>query len=346
MDASPAEAALIIKDEFLFYTLNYLFFVIIGICAFPLLIDHFSSAIILLTLALCVIEGFSTLITAKLTSLGRPIMGNVVFFIRSSLWVFPFILFDQFYESYRSVEIILIFWTGGALLSLLFGVYLWRHFPWAAALKAKTQWLELLHKTKTALPLWIAGICLAGANYFDRFFVEFYLDRELVGVISYYGSFLIAVNALVGSGVFSFGYPKMISHYKSERIQEFLDLTKSTALQAFFVALFLSCLIGFAAPLLGDFIGRPELYDYRMVFYIMLIGGIIRVTSQSLEFYFYAKHIDWPVWSANFVLLTTSILSSVFLIPVYGLIGAGYSVVIGALCLAVWRLFCLYKTSL
>lgn len=345
VDKDDQEAARIIKDEFLFYGLNYMVTGLLCVAFSSLFLSYFSKEIFFYMILLCILEGFSTLMTAKLTSRHRPIMGNIVFFIRSALWVFPFVILAYIDETYRTVETILIFWLIGNVLSLVFGLYLWKDLPWLATLKEKTDFRLILSKVKVALPLWIAGVCLAGSNYVDRFIVEHFLDRELVGVISFYGAFLVAINALVGSGVFSFSYPKMISFSNKNQKEELKSLTQQTTRHALFVSLIISISIGIAVPVLGMLIDRPELGLYKAVLYIMMTGGIIKITSQSLEFYFYALNKDWAVWSANLVLLSIMLIASILMTPVFGLYGVAYAYLTSCVGIAVWRLYCLYRVK-
>ncbi len=331
--------AILLKDELIFYMSNYGFLIFGCIILWPVLADSFDSSIIIYTLILCILEGISTLATATLTSLQRPIIGNIVFFIRSSLWVIPVVILGLIDETYRNVDIIFQFWIGGALLSLVFAAFILKYLPWIKAFQAKTDWRRILKNVKKALPLWGAAVCLAGATYLDRFVVESFLDREFVGIISFYSAFIVAIAALTGSSVFSFSYPRMIALHKDGNHAELYALTKSTTIQAGIWALGLSLIIGLFIPVLGEMIGRPEFATYKAVFYIMLLGVVIRTTTQSLQFLSYAQHDDWVVWTGNLVFLLSSLCSALILIPLLGFIGAGYSAIISALCLSLWRLY-------
>ena len=329
--------SILIKEEVLFYLLNYLILIILCICALTFFEWPLGQHIIFYTVTLCILEGLSTVATANLTSLQRPIMGNVVFFIRSSLWAIPVMIFGFFDETYRQIDIIFQLWIAGVFLSLLFTIFVMRNLPWTDAFATAVNWQRVRDNIRKSLPFWGGALCLAGAVYVDRFLIEFFLDREFVGIISFYSSFVVAIAALTGSGVYSFSYPKMITFFKEKQFEELTNLTKQSAIHAAVWSVGLSLIIAIIIPLLGLFIHRPEIHDHRYVLYVMLVAVCIRTISKSLEFLLYARNQDSVIWTSNLIFLISALFFGMTFLPAFGFIGIGYSALASAFMMALWQ---------
>ncbi len=340
VESSPGKLVVKLRDEFLFYIFNY-FFLVLGALLWTLLLSpEMSLKIIVLITVICILEGLSTVASSNLVALGRPILSNFVFFLRSSLWVVPAIIFGLYDPSFRTVETILILWASGVALSLVVVVYAWRNLPWHIALSKKFNRRQLYSDLRKTLPIWVGEISMAASIYVNRFVTEYFLDREYVGIISFYGAFTIAIHSLIASGVFAFAYPKMISMHKNKEYESLSSLTKKITIQAVVFCLFLSFIIGIAIPIIGDFIERPEFRENAYILWLLLFSTCISILTSSLYHLAYARHQDWVIWGGNLLLLALSSFFNILMISKFGFVGVGYSAIIVASAIGIWLSYC------
>lgn len=345
VDASPLAIALKMRDQAVFYSLSYL--ALIGILIAYMLSSGqgLNSQILIFTISLCILESLATITMGNLISMKRQIVSSVLFFIRAALWVFPVIALGLSNTEYRTAETVLIWWVGGCILSLLITGYIWRGLPWREVIGTPIDWAWIRTGVKSCFFIWIGAVGAAAAGNIDRFIVEYYLGREFVGITSFYGSFILAISALLSSGIFAFGYPQMISLHKEGKHQEFYQVVKKMTLQSGFVGGAISVAIGVAVPFLGNHFDRPEFSENAPTLWLMLLGIWLKCVTESLFFILYAKHQDMPVWLGNILLLVVAFLGSYILIPYVGFIAIGYSAVISALFICLWRMYWVKKLN-
>lgn len=62
------------------------------------------------------------------------------------------------------------------------------------------------------------------------------------------------------------------------------------------------CLILGVIPFLGSHFDRPEFYEYRHIFWMMLTGVLIKSATESLYYVMYARGQDKAIWAMSFFL--------------------------------------------
>lgn len=337
VDANPLTIATLIRDEIVFYCLNYGVLILAGIGAvflFPGMMDY---KIILVTVVLSVLESLCTVTSTNFIYLKRPILANLLFFVRSAAWVIPLVGLGFFFPVFHSLGAVFILWFIGILFSLLITAYMLRHLPWKQAIQTKVNWTRIFDDVKLCLPIWVGAVGAVGAANIDRFIVEYSMTREMVGVLGFFSSFAAAVSALVSSGINTFKLPDLISTHRSGDTQNFRIIAKKIVVQSTIVAIGLSIILGFCVPVLATFLKKPEISEHNFVFWLLLVGVICRVGSEGLNNVFFARHQDGAIWKGSIATLVVSFLTNIWLIPQYGLVGAGYSSILSGLFIIGWR---------
>lgn len=338
----PAKLVIKLRDEFLFYISNYVLLIVGALLWVLLLSPEIGIKIIGFISLICILEGVSTVACSNLIALGRPIISNLVFFLRSSIWVIPVIALGLYDPSFRTVETILTLWASGLVLSVFVVIYIWKDLPWRAALSEKFDKALLYSNIKKTFPIWVGEISMVAAIYINRFVVEHFLDREYVGIISFYGAFTVAISSILASGVFAFAYPKMIALHKDGEFKKLLSLTKNITIQATISTIVLSLIIAIAIPVIGDYMERPEFREHAPILWFMLASTCVSMTTSSLLYLSYARHQDWAIWSGNLLLLVLSASLNIIMISKFGFIGAGYSAISVVILISIWRIYCTF----
>lgn len=339
VDVSGFDLAHKMRDQLVFYGLSYLAMAVFLLALAFLNTGMFDASLILFILPLCILESLATITSSNLVSLKRPILANALFFMRASLWVLPVVAMGILEPSYRTANLIFSWWLGGVVLSLFVTACSFRTLPWAEVLRSPVDWLWIRSGVKKCFFIWLGAVGAAAASNIDRFVVEFFMGRDFVGIASFYGSFIIAITSLLSSGIFSFGYPQLISLYKKNEQKQFLEATKKMTFQAVGAATLLCILIGIAVPILGDLFDRPEFSTNADVLWLMLLGIWLKSATESLHYVLYARHQDRAIWMGSLLLLAITFLGNVLLVSLFGFIGIGYSALLSAVFLCSWRIY-------
>jgi O-antigen/teichoic acid export membrane protein len=341
VDEPAFDVARKIRDQAVFYGLNYLTLALVLtliVTADPL--QNVSGEIVFFAFVLSLLESFAAITSGNVVALGNPVLANTLFFIRAALWTFPVILFGILAPAFRTAETILVCWIAGVSLSLAATCVAWRHLPWDRVMDAPIDWGWIRGGVKRCFPIWLGVIGDTAATYVDRFVVEHYLGLDYVGIVSFYGSFVIAIQSLLQSGVFSFSYPRLISHHRrGDEILFWQEVRRMTIYASLFAGV-MAVGVGIAVPAFGNVFRRPEFANYAPTLWLMLFGGWLRSATESLYYVLYARHQDRIVWVSGFLMLIPAIGCNVVLVPLMGFHGIGYSAVTVGAVLGLWRLYC------
>lgn len=343
VEASPLRAAILIRDETVFYGLNYLFLaavVLIGMFFIP---HNTNNTVVAITLLLSILESLCVVTSTNFVFLKRPILSNFLFFLRSAAWTIPVIGLGLFTPTLRSLNFVFSFWLIGLLGSLIVTAYMLKYMPWKETFKIKVDWPHIRKDVTRCLPIWLGAIGAVGAINIDRFVVEFYMSREMVGVLSFFASFGTALIALVTSGVSTFKQPHLIAHHKQNETLKFWEVAKEITIQSTGAAIFLSLIIGLVVPVMAAMLGKPEIESHKVVLWFILAGSVMRLGSDSLNGVMYARHQDKDIWIGNLLFLAVALLLNLWLVPIFGLYGAGYTALISSLFVVMWRFYCVKR---
>ncbi len=345
VDEKPLALALKMRDQMAFYGLSYLGLIAIVLGVMLLSDGALNPKILLFTLILCVLESVATVTATNFISLKKQITSSILFFIRAALWVMPVVILGLLNPEFRTAETVLEWWLGGVVLSLVITAYLWRNLPWVEVFKTPINKDWIIKGVKSCFFIWIGAVGAAAAGNIDRFVVEYYLGREFVGIASFYGSFIVAIAALLGSGIFAFGYPQLISYHKEQKLAEFNNLVRKMTIHACLVGAAMCVIIGAIVPFLGHLFDRPEFAENAPTLWLMLFGIWLKSATESLFYVMYARHQDKPTWLGNILLLVVAFMSSYLLVPYAGFMAIGYSAVISASFLCLWRIYWIKRLS-
>ena len=152
---SPFQTALMLRDQLVFYLLNYLIFLFCFYFVARHLNNEKEATYLMYAAILSVLESLASLTSGNLVSTGRPVIANCLFFIRSASWVPFVILFGVISLSFHNLSSIFNFWLGGVTLSLMLNVIIWAKMPWKSVFLMPINWLWVRRSLKIALPLGI-----------------------------------------------------------------------------------------------------------------------------------------------------------------------------------------------
>ncbi len=331
------------RDQAIFYSLNYALLIIFGLV---LVLNPFFSLdreFVLFVVALSILENFAAITAGNLVSLKKPIFSNLLFFTRSALWVVPLVILGLLKPEYRNAETVFCFWLGGIVVSLIGTFIHWRPLPWQKNLGNPVRWNWIVSGLKKSIPVWIGAVSASAASNLDRFVVEHFLNRDFVGIASFYGSFVVAIASLLTSGIFAFGYPHLITLHRNGEAAAFMAAARKMGLHAMFSAGVMAIGMGVVIPVMGNMLGRPEFSEQKYVLWLLLLGAWLKAATEHLYYVLYARHQDREIWIGSFIILIPALGFNLLLVPLVGFIGIGFSAVLSSLVLCAWRIYSVKK---
>lgn len=337
VDVTPSEALVKMRDQLALYCLNYAALAAIVLLFSAMGFEPLRPSVLWLAVLLTAVEGIGSAVWNNMNALRQQVWSNVIFCVRSSVWIPPVIILGLYEPSFRNASVLLWGWACAGLTSFALVCYLWRQMPWNELIFSSVDWGWIVSGVRRSFPVWIGAVGLAAGIYFDRFIVERFLNLAEVGVITFYGTFTNALLALLQAGVLSFALPGLIGRYRGEEYQAFVSEAGQTIVQAAIVAAGAAFCFAALVPVLGLLTQRSAFTDYLGVFWVMLIGVWLRVAAEAFQTVLFSSHQDKPIWLGNLLFLVPAIGGNAILVPVLGLMGVGISSILSGAFLLCWR---------
>lgn len=331
-----------VMDQLYFYFICYISLIVCFCLILPFQ-KNFCIPFVFLIIFLCVFESISTVVCSNLVALQKPLLSNLLFFLRSAAWVPFLILVCLWNKKFNQASTIFIIWNIFIVFGFIILIYIFKAHIFKTNNYKKPN-LKWIYKGLTvAFPIWISSVFLALGTNLDRMITEIYINRELVGVLTFFNSFAIVIPALLNSGVIFLKYPDMVLFENQRQFVKlnhlFNEMTKEAILGSSFLAIF----IGILVPMLSPILGKTEIASNQIVLWLMLCGVWLRCISEPVYYLLYAKQKDKEIWLGNGIFFISSLILSFTLIQKIGFFGAGLSILGSSFALFCWRTYCFLR---
>ncbi len=325
------------RDQALLYAANCL--ILIAAAAFVIVagLSPIAPKIVGFTVLLTILEAYADAIYMNMNSLNQQVRASVFYFVRAGLWIIPVVLLGWYDPAWRKVDVILFAWAAGAFISLLAGLWFWREMPWRQAMQMPIDWPWLRNGLKKSSLVWLGSMGLAGGGYVDRFIVEYFLSLHDAGIVAFYASFSNALPTLMQSGILAFTYPRLIAAHRKGHKAEFAREVRKALWQVAVSGGTIALALAIGVPLLGYYVGRPELANSALTLWLMLIGATIQSIGGAFYYVLYARHQDRALWLGNLLFLVPAAGGNALLVSLIGLPGTGIAAIAAASFLLLWR---------
>ncbi|SER70841.1 lipopolysaccharide biosynthesis protein [Psychrobacillus sp. OK032] len=213
------------------------------------------------------------------------------------------------------------------LLVLLF--YDIRNAREFTAFKPKFRFLSIFNLVKLSLPLGIVFLILSLNTNIPRYFLEYYFGVEELGFFIAMAYLIVAGNTII-IALGQSATPRLAKDYASGNRKKFSILLLRLIFIAFFIGVI--GMVGsllFGKPLL-TLIYKEDYANNSDVFFIIMLAGMINYIGSVLGYGMTATRSFKIQPYISFVSLISGLISSILLIPIYGLMGAAYTLVLSA----------------
>ena len=277
---------------------------------------------IFLFLTISILEHLNSEIFRLLLALRKTIIANLLFFIRNALW--PIVIFMLYLiNDHLDIYTLLLYWLYSSILALVIGFYFLRK-------KYKINLSLIDRKTifksyKFALIFFIGTVAYKIVEFSDRYFIDYYLNKQSVGVYSLFSQFGNVLNTIIFTIVISIGYPKLLKAIYNNN-HKMIVKERNLMLMEIVVISFLTLIGGyFFLNIILDVINKPLYFEYDFLFYLVIISNILFNVSYVYHFIMIGFQKDLAITKITIIGAGINILLNVILIPKIGIIGAIYS---------------------
>ena len=325
------------RDQLVWYGMNYLALVVIGCICISIPHFYFSPKIIIYTIILTILESIGTITYSNMNALNLQVRANLLFFTRSGFWVIPVIFVCALEPSLRKVDTIFIFWIGGSAISLLATLWLWRDLPWAVFWSRPVDWVWIKAGVNIGSLIWLGMIGLTCGSFADRFIIAHYLNLKYVGIMTFYSAFTNALLTLTQSGVTAYSMPRMIQYHRDNNQEQFEREARVSSRQVAIGSGLMAVSLSIAVPTMSYVLGLDKFFSNSGIFLLLMFGTWIRSNAEIKGSVLIAIHQDRAVWLGNVLFLIPALGGNLILVPLLGFYGIGYNAVISSSFLLLWR---------
>ena len=248
--------------------------------------------------------------------------------MQSAIWIYLFVICAFFYQSLRSLQDILTFWTGGGLISLGMIIWLSRGWPWKNVLTQKMQWRWYQEKIRKSAKLYLGDVLGVVNYYLDRYIVSLFLSLEMTGVYVFFSQIMTANWNLINSGVLAPYAPHLIKAYNVRNTASFNNLYRQCVKRTYTAALGLALLSGVAVLCIVKFTEKKALLDHISLLWVMLAALLFKIGATCAGSGLYAMHKDRESFIIGLITFFVTVFIGSAAVKVFGVYGAAFNIVI------------------
>ena len=298
------------------------FYILFSIIIFFIPERIIPKEFIFLFFTISILEHINSEIFRLLLALRKTITANLLFFIRNALW--PLVILILYYLNYQlDIYTLLSYWIFASILALAIGLsFLGKIYEINFSLIDKTT---IFKSYKFAFVFFIGTVAYKIVEFSDRYFIDYYLNKESVGVYSLYSQFGSVLNTIIFTIVISIGYPKLLKAIYENNLKMIIKERNMMLTEIIIISLL--TLIGgyFFLNTLLDIVNKPLYHEYNFLFYLVIISNIIFNISYVYHFMMIGFQKDLTITQITVTGAGINILLNIILIPKIGITGAIYS---------------------
>ena len=315
----PKEQAFILNNQLASYIPFYFLF---SIVIFFIPERIIPKEFIFLFFSVSIIEHLNSEIFRLLLALRKTVIANLLFFIRNGLW--PLVILVLYYFNFQfNISILLSYWLYASILALIIGlIFLRKKYKLDLSLIDKKT---IIASYKYAFIFFIGTIAYKIVEFSDRYFIDYYLDKESVGVYSLYSQFGSVLNTIIFTIVISIGYPKLLKAIYSNNLKQIVKERNNMLMEIVIISI-LTLLGGYLLlDTLLAIIDKPLYFKFDYLFYLVIISNIIFNLSYVYHFKMIGYQKDFKITILTLIGAAINIILNIILIQKYGIIGAIFS---------------------
>lgn len=254
-------------------------------------------------------------------ALRKPLLANILLFIRTGLWasiiVFGFIFIEDFTIS---IIDILSLWFICAVATCVLGFSFYPKIQTFFKVKIDYKWIK--KGVMVGLTMFASTICLKIIEYSDRYLIALFLDKKDVGIYAFYFQLANIINVIIFTMYISFLYPDIVKGVYDKSYSNVKNTQKAIKSKTLYIAVFFGIVFTLFSSFFLDYINKPELNDYILLYYIMLLSSVFLNYSFTSHYVIIGEEKENLIFKATFLACIFNIILNLALIPLIGIYGS------------------------
>lgn len=324
------EQAILIRDQFIFYSFTYIVFL-------PLLLFVFYANIInikylFLFYLVLVVEHLSQEIYRLFITLSKQTLATVLLFLRTGIWVYALLLLWFLgIDNYKTLTAIYVSWFIAALISIIIAIYTLvidygiKNFIG----KINFQWIK--HGLHISFSFFMGTLSYKIVEFSNRYVIDFFMTKSDVGVFTFYANIANALQTLVYTLVIMMYYPKLLALYEKNDELALAKIVRNFNKEVIFYSLLCSVAIIVMAYPLFKYLGKDVFWDNISILWLLLAATFFLNLSFVPHYQLFAQKKDILIRNITILIAVINIILTFMLVYTSGLYGAAISALISFL---------------
>ena len=318
---TPSKAIFYLKNNLFFYLLVYILVVPIFFLVFNSVIQDSSFSIILLIIVVA-LEHLGQEFFRMYIALQKVYFANVLLFIRTGLWAIVVVgyLIFQNNEINLSINELLLCWAISAFISLILSFWYFPKINLFFRQKIDFTWIK--NGIRVSSYMFLATVFLKVVEYSDRYIIDYFMNKEAVGIYTFYYQLANLGNVIIFTLYISFIYPKIMREVYNNDWGEVKKHQKKLKVSSMVIILGLTLFYALTLSFFLSYVNRPQLYEYKWLLFGLLFSFMILNLSFASHYTLIAKNMELKILKITFISFIVSVLCNLFFIKNFGIAGA------------------------
>lgn len=287
--------------------------------------------------AILIAEHLSQELYRLFITLAKPLFANVLFFIRTSSWIYVLLCIWFFDDSkqFHTLDLIWQMWFLGSITSIFLGIHQLKkviHIP-NASIKVNFRWIQR-GLTVSAI-FFLSTIMLKTIEFSDRYMIQYWLNNEELGIYTFYANFTNVAQTIVFTLVVMIHSPKILEFANQKNFDAYKKLKRLFNKQIIF-----SSIISFLLVIAGIYIaihiiGKTILYDNLITFFILNFSILIQNYMLIYYYNLYSQKKDKRILISTVTGAFLNVMLNIILIPSFGITGAALATLLSIISILI-----------
>ena len=262
----------------------------------------------------------------------KPNQANITLFIRTAFWIVIMVLIESFWlRKELNINTILVYWIFGSSAAIIYGVI---YLKLKSSIKFKDisffdldfKWIK--KGIKISIPFFLGTIAYKAIEYSDRYMIDWFLEKEDVGIYSFYTNFANIVNIVVNTITITLLVPNLLRSVSTGIAEDIKAKTKNFSKELYLATFGISFIIILLIYPTLVWLGKEEFSNEIRIYFIVLVANIIFNISLLYHFLLYAYKKDKLIFRPTLYACIINIVLNVIFIPRFGIVAAALSTLV------------------
>ena len=320
----------ILKNQLLTHGIIFIFVSIIFVIYIYIFNNSYPLSFLLYCLAILFFEHLGQEFFRMYLILEKTLLANFILFLRTGIWALAisiWLFVDD--NAGLTLDSILLYWLLSAIISVVVGFVFFPNINHFFKVNIDFEWIK--KGIKIGLLMFTSTIALKIIEFSDRYLIVYFLGKKSLGIYSLFYQFYNLINVIIFTLVISFVYPKIfIATNKNDNL--LIERSKKEIINKSLIIILAYGIISWIGmPYILGLIGKEELYNFQIIFFILLLGSVFLNISFAYHYVLIAREKEKILVKLTVLVAVINLIINLVLIPTIGIIGAAIGFLVSSL---------------